>query len=131
MLNEERVKHMVKLASYENRHGEKEIKINAYKCEDYVKTQVYISCIWVTVGYVAALFLIGITCSEVLLPFLSVRNALIAFGIALLGYILFILRYIVYTSKYYRQKHMEAKKHVKQYLGDLVTLESMYQQEES
>ena len=36
MLNERRVKHMVKLASYESKRGKEDMKINSYFKKDYV-----------------------------------------------------------------------------------------------
>ena len=48
MLNEKRVKHMVKLASYEEKGGTEEIKISSYFRKDYVSFNVLVSLLWVT-----------------------------------------------------------------------------------
>ena len=53
MLNEKRVKHMVKLASYEAKNGAEEIKINSFFRKDYVSYNVLITLIWITLGYLS------------------------------------------------------------------------------
>ena len=39
MLNEKRVKHMIKIASYEQKTGEEDQKINTYFKNDYVQKE--------------------------------------------------------------------------------------------
>lgn len=129
MLNEERVRHMVKLATYEERHGEEEIKISTNQKKDYVKAQVCISCIWVTLGYAMFLFLLGVTVAQPLMTQITMSRTLMVLGIALLIYIFLLLRYIVFAWNYYTKKYIEAKNHVNQYLHDLETLERMYEED--
>ena len=129
MLNEERVRHMVKLATYEARHGEEEIKISTIQKKDYVKMQVFISCIWVTCGYAMLLFLLGVTVAQPLMAQLTMSKALIGLGIVFLIYIFLLLRYTAFAWNYYTKKYIEAKNHVNQYLHDLETLERMYEED--
>ena len=61
MLDERRVKRMVKLAAYETKSGAEDFKVNDYFQKDYVSFQVLCTFIWVTVGYIAILAVLGIT----------------------------------------------------------------------
>ena len=61
MLNEERVKHMVKLSFYETKKGSEEIKINSYRRKTYLRLNLLWSFLWVTIAYVALIGLIAIT----------------------------------------------------------------------
>ncbi len=52
MLNEDRIKAMIKLARYEKGEKKKNIQIADYYRLDYVSLNVIISLLWMTVGYV-------------------------------------------------------------------------------
>ena len=51
MLNEERVKMMIKLASYEEGQGKEDFKVNSYYRKDYVSFHTIVTLIWTTIGY--------------------------------------------------------------------------------
>lgn len=51
MLNEERVKMMIKLASYEEGQGKEDFKVNSYYRKDYVSFRTIVTLIWTTIGY--------------------------------------------------------------------------------
>lgn len=51
MLNEERVKMMMKLASYEEGQGKEDFKVNSYYRKDYVSFRTIVTLIWTTIGY--------------------------------------------------------------------------------
>ena len=74
MLNEKRVKHMVKLASYEGKDGAEEIKIYSYFRKDYVGYNVLISLLWITLGYLALIGMIGLALVERILENLSLHT---------------------------------------------------------
>ena len=50
MLNEERVKMMIKLASYEEGQGKEDFKVNSYYRKDYVSFRTIVTLIWTTIG---------------------------------------------------------------------------------
>ena len=51
MLNEERVKLMVQLASYEQKEGKEDFKVSSYYKKDYVSFHRLATMIWTTIGY--------------------------------------------------------------------------------
>ena len=131
MLNEKRVKHMVKLASYEGKDGAEEIKIYSYFRKDYVGYNVLISLLWITLGYLALIGMICLALVERILENLSFTNAVALIAAVVVGYILVMLLYGVGVARSYIKKHQHAKNHVKKYLRDLEILERMYEREEA
>ena len=59
MLNEERVKHMVKLSFYETKGGSEEIKISSYLKRTYLRLNMLWSILCVTAAYAILVALIG------------------------------------------------------------------------
>ena len=51
MLNEERVKHMVKLALFETKNGNEELKASSYYKKDYVSFHVLWSLILMSIAF--------------------------------------------------------------------------------
>lgn len=131
MLNEKRVKHMVKLASYEGKDGADEIKIYSYFRKDYVGYNVLISLLWVTLGYLSLVGMICLAFIEKILEKLSFSNAVMLIVAIAVGYVLALLLYGVGVTRLYIKKHQNAKNHVKKYLRDLEILERMYEREEA
>ena len=64
MLNENRVKHMVKLAMYEHKEGVQEIKTSSFYKKDYISFNMLWSIVWATIAYVILLVLIFIAKME-------------------------------------------------------------------
>ena len=51
MLNEERVKHMIKLADYETKGGKEEQKITSFYKKEYIGMNIMWTLLWMTVAY--------------------------------------------------------------------------------
>ena len=124
MLNEKRVKHMVKLASYEEKGGTEEIKISSYFRKDYVSFNVLVSLLWVTLGYVSLVALICFAIMEKLVENMSFTNMVLLIITIVAGYLFTLLRF-------YKKKHQKASHGVKKYIRDLEVLEKMYEREEA
>ena len=131
MLNEERVKHMTKLAFYETNGGSEELKIGFYHKKDYIGLHTFLTSFWVTVAYALFLLLIIMTFMGNIFEVLS-GNQIIAVLSALFGlYLIIVLSYAVRTRKVHKKKHARAYHHVKQFNEELGKLEKMYEQEEN
>lgn len=130
MLNEKRVKHMVKLSFYETKGGSEEIRISRLSKRAYVVLQVLWSVTWMTVAYVLTVVLISMAAMNGIVLHLSTRDRLVILvflGASYLGLLIF---YIVKARKYYKAKHKRAHHRVKQFKEDLSELERMYDKEE-
>ena len=131
MLNEKRVKHMVKLASYENKRGSEEIKIYSYFRKDYVAYNVLISLIWITLGYLSFAGLLCLMFMENILANLTFSNSVTLIAAIVVGYLLALILYGVGAARFYKMKHQKARHGVKRYIKDLEILERMYEREEA
>ena len=106
MLNERRVKHMVKLASYESKKGADDMKINTYFKKDYISFNVLCSLIWMTVGYFLIVGLVGFVYIEQILDYLSLKQAIMLAGGILGVYAVLLIIYGVIASEIYKKKHI-------------------------
>ncbi len=130
MLNEERVKHMVKLAFYETTDGKEELKAGSYYKKDYISYHVLWSVLWLTIAYTILLVLLAITYLSVLAEQASVLTIILIGCAALAIYIALLITYILVTRKIYKKKHARAYHRVKKFRQDLVELEMLYKKEE-
>lgn len=131
MLNEKRVKHMVKLASYENGKGAEEIKIYNFFRKDYVSYNVLITLLWITLGYFSFVGLLCLAFMERILENLTYANTVTLIAAFFAGYLLTLILYGVGAARFYKMKHQKAKKGVKRYIKNLEILEKMYEREEA
>ena len=130
MLNEERVKHMTKLASYEAKGGSEDLKVSFYYKKDYIGFQTFWSVFWMTIAFIALTVLLVFPFMGNILAILSSKQlATIIF--ALLGiYIILLIAYIRYTRKLSKRRHAKAYHRVKRFKDELEQLEKMYEKEE-
>lgn len=131
MLNEKRVKHMVKLASYEEKGGTEEIKISSYFRKDYVSFNVLVSLLWVTLGYLSLVALICFAIMEKFVENMSFTNMVLLIVTIVAGYLFTLLGYGAGALRFYKKKHQKASHGVKKYIRDLEVLEKMYEREEA
>lgn len=130
MLNEERVKHMVKLAFYESKGGSEEIKISSQRKRTYINVNTLLSVIWMTIAYamIVAFIYMGVLndfAEEI--PQTQRAVLIICMVVAYLALLIF---YIVKARFHYKKKHARAYYRVKQFKKDLADLEQMYEEEE-
>ncbi len=130
MLNEERVKHMVKLAFYESTDGKDELKTGSYYKKDYISYNVLRSVLWMTIAYVILVVLLGITYLNVLAEQASVLTIVITGCAVAVIYIALLITYIFVARKFYKKKHARAYHRVKRFRQDLIELEMLYKKEE-
>ena len=130
MLNEERVKHMVKLSFYETKGGSEEIKISSHLKKTYLRLNALWSFLWVTVAYVVFVTLVGVAFMPGILENLGKPQKFVI-GFALSGiYLVVLIAYLVKTRTVYKKKHARAYHHVQRFKEDLAQLERMYQKED-
>lgn len=130
MLNEKRVKHMIRLASYDKQSGESDLKINSYFKRDYVGFNVLASLFWTTVGYVSVLGILFMAYMESLLENITVSSLISIGSTVLIGYFVTIIVFGCFAIWFYGKKYKMARQNVKKYTKDLQILEKMYEREE-
>ena len=130
MLNEERVKHMVKLASYEAGLGAEEMKASSYFRKDYVGMNMIFTFLWVTIGYVILGGLLVITYMDVLMEQFGLLQIVILLAVVVVIYFALVMSYCFYARSHYKKKHLIARKNVMRYKRQLAKLTQMYEREE-
>lgn len=129
MLNEKRVKHMVKMASYESNEGKEELNITTYFRKDYVTLNVLCTLIWTTVAYAILILILGFGFMDIILENLTLIKAGILIGAVLVVYVVLLCVFGSIASTFYAKKHARAGKHVGIYKKQLETLQRMYEKE--
>lgn len=129
MLNEERVKLMVKLASYESKEGKEDSKISSYYKKDYVSINRWFTVLWTTVGYVLIVGLLSIGYMEQLMDTLTLPKLITLAVIVIGGYVLMVIVYCMVAGRYYEKKHVKARRRIKKYSHDLLVLGKVYEKE--
>ena len=129
MIDEKRIKHMIRLASYEKNGGAEDLKIESFYRKDYVSLNVWISAIWVTIGYMAIATLVFMSKLEEMLETINLPNVITWLGMAAIGYLIVLILYLCFARYFYKKKYNNAKQQAKKYAKGLYTLERMYNKE--
>lgn len=130
MVNEKRVKHMVKLAFYEQKGGSEEIKITARSKNDYIKRNVWSSVLCMTLAFLLILCFLfaGVFYSSFLE--INITQLLILVVGAIISYFALCIIVVTKAKDFYEKKYTKAQRHVQQFEADLAELEYMYDEEE-
>lgn len=125
MVDQERVRLMIRLARYENGEGVEDFRIRKYYRSDYTALQLIKTWILTTLGYGLLLGLIIAGNVEFFLDNIDSMNLRVLFSWILIGYIVLIGAYFaaVYISSVIR--YNRAKRNVKEYLTALERISRM------
>lgn len=129
MLNEEKVKLMTRMAMYESKEGEEDLKISAYYRKDYASFHTIITVIWVTIGYLIAVGVAAIAFLDEILNNLNMPFIVMTAICVVTGYIVTVALYTIVASQFYKNKHNKARHRVKKFNHDLTRLNRMYERE--
>lgn len=131
MLNEERVKHMTKMAFYETKGGSDDLKISSYYKKDYIGFNTFWSVFWMTIAYLALVAILCMTFMSGLWEMLSSKQML-AIIFSFLGiYFILLIAYIQHAKNIYKRKHAIAYHRVRRFKDELEQLEKLYEKEDS
>ncbi|MBQ2115153.1 MAG: hypothetical protein II193_00985 [Lachnospiraceae bacterium] len=129
MLNEERVKLMTKMASYEANEGKRNVSIGSYFRGDYIGLQVMKSVISATVAFVIVFALFILYDFEVFMADIY-KMDLMDFGKkVIIYYLVFVLIYAIISYIVYMTRYGEAKRSLKIYFNNLKKLSYLYDRE--
>ena len=105
MLNEKRVKHMVKLASYDTKYGSEDMKVSTYFKNDYISLNLLFTFLWTTISYAILAVLLGLSYMDLLLENLTLQK-MIYIGVAVVGaYVVLLTVTLIIAGQYYKKKH--------------------------
>ncbi|MDD3362391.1 MAG: hypothetical protein PHW34_12030 [Hespellia sp.] len=129
MISKERVRIMTKMSLYEKKLGEQDLKISNYYKKDYSSLNTLITMLWVTVGYAIIAGLVVVSNLDALMENLTMNKMILMVAIAVGGYLIVLIAYIIGASTFYKKKHNGAKRRIKQYYRDLSRLGKIYKKE--
>ena len=129
MLDENKIRVMTRLSIYDKRRGEKDRRIAAYYRKDYASLNVWISLIWLTVGYVVLLVLAAAFFGTALLEGLTIRRLIFLIAAAAAIYVCLLIIYAVRLSSFYKQQHWRAVRNTRTYMRNLSRLERLDRKE--
>lgn len=130
MVNEERLRHMIKMAQFDTNDGKRCKPMTQYARKDYVSLQLLGSFVTGTICYGLLLGLWALYSMESLLEQINkidIRGALITL---LVSYIVFLVIYLTATYIIYNMKYTDGRKKVKKYYSNLKKVNQMYEREE-
>lgn len=130
MLNEKRVKHMVKLALYETKNGKEEIKASGFYKKDYVGVNVLRTVVWMTIGYVFLTALLLLSFAHMLIEDITMMKGIFLIVFIVVLYVGLLITYIFASKRFYKEKHKRAYYQVKDFKKNLEELETMYEKED-
>lgn len=130
MLNEERVKHMTKLAFYETKGGSDDMKVSFHFKKDYIAFNTFWSALWMTLAYIALVVIVVIAFMNGVLETLPSQQ-LMTLILSFLGiYFVLLIAYVRCAKQIYKKKHARAYHRVKKFKDGLEQLEKMYEKED-
>lgn len=126
MLNQERIKLMTRMASYEEHQGKKNMATGSYFRGDYIGLQVIKALIYGTIAYVLLLMMYLYYDFEQFMQNIYKIDLLQFFQNVMFKYLVFIacnalISYIVYSYRY-----SKAKRSLKKYYYSLKQLSALY-----
>ena len=129
MLNEERIRLMTKMASYEANEGKKNVAIGSYFRGDYIGLQVIKSVISGTIGF---FIIFAVYLGYDLETFMTeiYKMDLLLFGKnVVIAYLIFVGVYAIISYAVYTYRYTKAKKSLKLYYNNLKKLSYLYEKE--
>lgn len=126
MLNEDRIRLMTQMASYEENEGKKDVSINGYFRGDYISFQLLKSAIYATVGFALAVVMYILHDLETFLGDFYKMDVVEFFKGILSKYVLVLAIYMVISYCVYAYRYSRSKKYVRRYQAQLRLLQKMY-----
>lgn len=130
MVNEERLRHMVKMAKFDKNDGKKCKPMIQYARTDYVALHLLISFVTGSLCYALLIGAWVLRSAEDFLEQLNqidIRSTLTSLAVS---YLVFMAIYLGATSIVYNVKYTAGRKRVKQYYADVKRVNQMYEREE-
>ncbi len=129
MLNEERIKLMTKMASYEANEGKRNASIGSYFRGDYISLQVIKSVISATIAFAICFALFVFYDFETFMADIY-KIDLIGYGKnVLVIYVIFTVVYALISYIVFTRRYSKARKSLKMYYNNLKKLAYLYEKE--
>lgn len=123
MLNNEKITLMTKIALYEQKNEDSEIKTSRFFKSDYISLKMLGSFACVTLGFILIVALYLIYSSSKLVSNMSSTTTFVVLVVTfIILYIIIAIGYMIFSYRFYTKKFKDIRKNLKEYNGDLKTL---------
>lgn len=129
MLNENRIRLMFRMASYEEKQGQEDLKISTYYRKDYTGMKTLATILWLTFGYALLILLLVVGFMDILMKNITLTKIIVIGAAIVIGYVVLLILYGFCASQFYRKKYNRAKKRMRRYYKDLGRLEKFGKKE--
>ena len=130
MLDKRKIRLMTRAAIYEKTYSEEDLKVTGYYQNDYVSLNVWITLIWMTVGYALTAALLFISCGESVVEGITFVRMMIIAAIVIGLYLSLLIIFAIGAGSFYKKRHTQAKQRVKKYMRDLSKMEKINHKKE-
>lgn len=130
MVNEERLRHMIKMSRFDTNDGEECRPMTQYARTDYVSLKMLGSFVTGTVCYGLILGIWALYSAESLLEGINSMDIRAFLLTLLLSYILFMLFYLGATYIVFNMKYTRGRRKIKKFYSNLKKVNQMYEREE-
>lgn len=130
MVNEERLRHTIKLAQFDERDGKNCKPMTQYARKDYVSLQLLISFVTGTMSYG---LLLGLWVLHSIDEVFEIINQMELRSIAtslVISFVLFMILYLGATYIIFNLKYTEGRRKVKKYYASIKQVNQMYERED-
>ncbi len=127
MVDIERIKIMTRLATYEKGQGKKDIAMNRYSREDYIKYQMIWSSIAATVAFMIGCFLFLLLAIDWVIGLSSTASYIYLGGTICVLYIIFMFIYRKFLRKLYNKIYTNMTLRLDKYRRELRRLQELYE----
>lgn len=131
MIDIEKIKIMTKLATYEKRQGKKDIEMNRYSRQDYIKYKMFWSSIAATVAFLIGCFLCLLWGIDWVMTLSNKSSYIFCIGIIAIFYIIFLLIYRKFLRKFYDRSYTQMIVRIEEYRQQLKDLQKIYDRSRS
>lgn len=130
MVNEERLRHLIKIARFDANDGKRCKPMTQYARKDYVSLQMLKSFVMGTITYMLMFAVWALYATETLVKKIT-GSQLQGFVVTVLVlYAVFMLIYLAATYIVFQVKYTEGRRKVKKYYNSLKKVNQMYDREE-
>lgn len=130
MVNEERLRHLIKMAQFDTNEGKRSKPMTQYARKDYVALQMLKSFVAGTITYILMFVIWALYSMDVLIKKMTGSELQGFLVTVIVLYLIFILIYLLATYIVFNVKYTEGRKKVKKYYGSLKKVNQMYEREE-
>lgn len=129
MVNEERLRHLIKMARFDANDGKKCKPMAQYARKDYISLQMLKSFVTGSITYVLLFAIWSLSSVETVVQKIT-GNQLRGFAImTIVLYLAFMLIYLLATYIVFHMKYTEGRRKVKKYYNSLKKVNQMYERE--